>query len=113
MRRRATPAWLLATALPWLAVSPAPTFAAPECELPGDPLHWAADYCMRTLETDDEIAASDCIAVQRKREFPSACAAKRHFKRALCALDAGRDVERCIADPGFMGMTVRRGGVGG
>lgn len=95
------------------AVSPVPTFAAPTCELPGEAVQWIADYCMRSLQTDDEIAASDCIAAQLKHDFPSSCATKRHFKRALCALDTGRDVERCVADPNYLGSTVRRGGVGG
>jgi len=108
---RSSPHVLAVTLL--LAVSPAPTFAAPACELPGAAVQWIADYCMRLLQTDDEIAASDCIATQLERDFPTPCEAKRHFKRALCALDPDRDVERCVADPDYLGGTVHRGGIGG
>lgn len=91
--------------------------AAP-CPVPGDPVHWVADWCMAQLQTDDEIPASDCIAAHPVSAFPSACAAKRHFKRELCVVLRGRDaarrdIERCVADPAVMGRTVRQGGVGG
>lgn len=91
--------------------------APPACAIPGDVIWWIADDCMARLETDDEIAASDCIAGQLRRHFPEACAAKRHYKRSMCrrakAGGAVDSVERCLADPAFMGRTVRNRGVGG
>lgn len=45
------------------------------------------------------------------------CAAKRHYKRELCrwAISYGHPgtIDSCVADPQFMGRTVRNGGVGG
>jgi hypothetical protein len=96
----------------------APVRAAPACEIEGEPVQWAADVCMLELQTDDEIAASDCLATEAKRRFADDCAARRHYKRRLCALSirqGGRagDVPACVADPGFKGRTVAAGGVGG
>lgn len=91
--------------------------ASPACAIPGDVTWWIADDCMAKLETDDEIPASACIAEQSKRRFADACAAKRHYKRSMCrrakASGAVDSVERCVADPAFMGRTVRNRGVGG
>ena len=91
--------------------------AAPRaCAVPGETIQWMADYCMLTLETDDEIAASGCIEAQQKLRFRDACAAKLHFKRAMCGILARSgtvgSVARCVADPAFRGRTVERGGVG-
>lgn len=88
------------------------------CDIPGTKIHWIADYCMAQLETDDEIPASACIAKEAAVPFASDCAAKRHYKKAMCELSVSRgttkdSVERCAADPGFVGRTVRNGGVGG
>lgn len=65
-----------------------------------------------------EIPASDCIARENAVPFRGACAAKRHYKKAMCELSISRgtlrrELERCIADPEFIGATVRNGGVGG
>jgi len=101
-----------------LALSPA-GFAAPsECPIAGMKIHWIADYCMSQLETDDEIAASACIGDQLDRAFASDCAAKLHYKQALCerAISSRQrqgDLDLCLADRGFVGSTVRKGGVGG
>ena len=80
--------------------------------------HWIADYCMSKLETDDEIAASSCIGKELKRKFRSDCAAKLHYKRAMCGLvidgkQRGDNLESCVADKSFVGTTVRNRGVGG
>jgi hypothetical protein len=88
------------------------------CEIPGEKIHWIADYCMAQLETDDEIPASECIAKENAVAFSSVCAAKRHYKKAMCELSISRDAlkgdaERCVADPDYVGATVRNGGVGG
>jgi hypothetical protein len=103
-----------------LAIAGAPSFAqpAPPCAVPGEPVHWVADWCMATLQTDDEIAASDCIARHPVSAFASGCAAKLHFKRELCRLLRGAQatpeaLQACVDDPQVMGRTVREGGVGG
>ncbi len=81
-------------------------------------IHWIADYCMSQLETDDEIAASACIGDELDRVFATDCAAKQHYKKAMCERamlrnDRRDDVDGCIADKGFVGSMVRKGGVGG
>lgn len=99
-------------------LAPLPAFAERQCEIPGDKIHWIADYCMAQLETDDEIPASECISKEDAVPFPSDCAAKRHYKKAMCELSVSRgtithSVERCVADKEYIGATVRNGGVGG
>lgn len=92
--------------------------AAGPCTAPGEPIHWIADYCMLTLETDDEIAASACMEREGRRRFRSDCAASTFFKRRMCEVTirsgtrAGT-VGQCVRDPAFQGRTVRLGGVGG
>ncbi|MHB8909000.1 MAG: hypothetical protein ACYDAA_09015 [Syntrophales bacterium] len=88
------------------------------CPIEGDLIHWIADDCMARLETDDEIPAMDCIAEELTRPFPDACAAKRHYKRALCERALSRwhtagDLQNCLDDKSFRGSTVRNRGVGG
>jgi hypothetical protein len=83
-----------------------------------EPVQWIADYCMLKMQTDDEIAVSDCVADESKRAFPSACASNTHFKTLMCEeviRNGARPgpAERCVADPRFKGRTVERGGVGG
>ncbi|MDZ4251848.1 MAG: hypothetical protein U1A72_04655 [Sulfuritalea sp.] len=99
-------------------LSPAASAAPPACRIPGMKVHWIADYCMAQLETDDEIAASTCIGDELERAFADGCAAKLHYKRAMCeraiALRYRQgEVDDCLADREFVGATVRRGGVGG
>lgn len=101
-----------------LAGAPSLALAQPQCPIPGDAVHWVADYCMATLQTDDEIPASDCIAAHPVNAFASDCAAKRHYKRELCRLLQAADatsaaIEHCVGDPAVLGRTVREGGVGG
>lgn len=105
--------WIFAAlvALPAYATGPA------SCAIPGEKIHWIADYCMAKLETDDEIAAGDCIGDELERAPKDTCAAKRKYKRALCELSIQRGhvksaVARCLEDRAFMGSTVRNGGVG-
>jgi len=93
----------------------APAYAA--CTIPGERVHWIADYCMATLSTDDEIAAGDCIARELARSKALAdCPAVTHYKRAMCTLAVQRrrtgSVAACVADLGFVGSTVRDSGVG-
>ena len=88
------------------------------CLAVGEPIHWVADYCMLKMETDDEIAVSDCIQGERKARFPNACASNTHFKQRMCAqmirngTKAGT-IDQCVKDPTFKGRTVEAGGVGG
>jgi hypothetical protein len=90
---------------------------SPPCPIAGDKIHWIADFCMAEIGTDDEIAAMDCIDRELRRQFPDDCAAKRHYKRALCEAAVSRravagSLEGCVEDKDFMGATVRNGGVG-
>ncbi len=92
--------------------------AQPACTIPGETVHWIADYCMASIGTDDEIAASGCIHRQLERKFENACQAKACFKRSLCRLlhEHGTiqgSIEQCVNDPAVQGRTVRQGGVGG
>jgi hypothetical protein len=92
--------------------------AGPACPIDGEPVQWIADYCMSKLETDDEIAAAECIARELTVQHASACDARRHYKRAMCDLAVARasypgSSRQCVADRGFVGTTVRNAGVGG
>ncbi|NKE66288.1 hypothetical protein RAMLITH_10690 [Ramlibacter sp. RBP-2] len=108
-----------ATVLAWaLLASPAAAVAAGRCPVLGEPLHWIVDYCMLTLETDDEIAASSCIEQEGKRRWRSACASNSHYKKRMCEVmvrsgTRSDTVDQCVRDPSFKGRTVERGGVGG
>ena len=109
---------LTAAALVPISIAGPAAAAGPECRAEGEPIQWIADYCMLTLGTDDEIAASDCIGKESKKPFASRCASNRHYKARMCEIvvKAGTrrgTVKQCIDDPSFMGRTVRRGGVGG
>lgn len=96
-----------------------PALAQPrECAIAGEKIHWIADYCMSTLETDDEIAAGACINSEFNRVFASDCEAKVHYKKTMCQRAIALkqrpgNVDNCLADKSFMGSTVRNGGVGG
>lgn len=90
---------------------------AAECRVPGERSHWIADFCMAALETDDEIAAGACIGRESKKRFSNDCAAKIYYKRQMCRLSVERktrrgSVQSCEGDGGFIGTTVRKGGVG-
>lgn len=111
---------------PWLAASTLIVWSAqgfggsapePNCPIRGEVIQWVADYCMFTLETDDEIAASDCINRELQRPFTSQCAAKQYFKASLCRLAVDQalrsgSAQQCLDDPDFEGSTVRNQGVG-
>jgi hypothetical protein len=100
-------------------IAAAPVVAQPgECRIPGEKIHWLADFCMAALETDDEIPASACIEEELKKSFTDDCAAKLHYKSAMCDQAISRQqrkggVSQCVRDAGFVGATVRNGGVGG
>jgi hypothetical protein len=89
-----------------------------QCAAVGEPIQWIADYCMLKMQTDDEIAVSDCIEEQRKKSFPSSCASNLHFKRSMCETMISNGtkigtVDQCVKDPTFKGRVVEKGGVGG
>jgi len=91
--------------------------SAAECRVAGERTHWIADFCMAQLETDDEVAAGACIGRESKKRFTNDCAAKIYYKRQMCRLSVDRNmrkgsVQSCEADRGFIGATVRKGGVG-
>jgi hypothetical protein len=72
---------------------------------------------MLKMETDDEIAVSDCIEEEGKRRFASSCASNTYFKKRMCELvirngSKAGTVDRCVKDPTFKGRTVQDGGVG-
>jgi hypothetical protein len=98
-------------------VAPAYGQDSPPCPIAGEALHRIAHFCLAEIGTDDEIAAMACIERELGRPFPDDCAAKGHYKRALCEGAISRQavagsVESCLADEDFMGYTVRNGGVG-
>lgn len=86
------------------------------CAIPGDAVHWRADYCLSESETDDIIAAQPCMDRESLRHFDDSCAAKRYYKRALCEAAVRHElrsgsVEQCVNDAAFVGTTVANGGV--
>ena len=88
---------------------------APACPIPGEAVQWIADYCMHLGETDDVIAASDCIEREMQRPFRDDCEKKRHYKQALCKrmIDGGQragNLASCVDDPAFSGPLVERNG---
>lgn len=108
---------LAGAALALLAGVPvSPAASAESCQVAGEPVHWVADHCMAQLQTDDEIAAGDCIALTLAALRGADCDTKTWAKTQICrqAVVRGeyRLVEACVADAGFMGPTVRNRGVG-
>jgi hypothetical protein len=101
---------------------PAPVPAPPlapaaheDCPIPGEMAHWQADFCMAQVGTDDVIAAGPCLEREAAIRFPSACNAKQRYKAGMCELAIANgsrtdSVEACVADPHFVGPTVRNRG---
>lgn len=105
---------LLAAAIA-LGACASPSSSPSPCAVPGELLHWQADYCLFEAETDDIIAAGPCLERESGKRFRNACNGKRHYKRAMCeqSVAAGYrpgSVDSCVEDPLFMGRTVRNGG---
>lgn len=101
-----------------LAVLASGAEAAASCAADGEPVQWVADYCMLQMETDDEVAVSECIEKERKVRFADDCASNLHFKRRMCQLmirngTRAGSLDMCIDDRAFKGSTVEAGGVGG
>ena len=93
--------------------------AAPVCPAAaGEPIQWIADYCMLKNETDDEVAASECIEQEQQLTFKSACLSNLHYKSAMCEIlirtgTRTDTVNQCVQDKSFRGRTVENGGAGG
>jgi hypothetical protein len=85
------------------------------CPIPGELLHWQADYCLFKTGTDDIIAAGPCLERESQIRFRSPCNGKFRYKSALCELVIGAgqrsgSIDSCVKDPLFIGPTVRNGG---
>jgi len=101
-----------------LAAAAARAEPAARCAAEGEPVQWVVDYCMLKMETDDEIAVSDCVEAEQKRPFADGCASNLHFKRDMCEIvirygTRAGTVDQCVSDPAFKGWVVEAGGVGG
>lgn len=86
------------------------------CPIPGHAVQWLADYCLFKEETDDLIAASSCMELERE-QIPESdeCATKLRYKARLCDLHIARGsrqgtVDDCVSDPSFSGNIVRNDG---
>ena len=89
--------------------------SAGKCPIPGEALHWQADYCLYKVGTDDIIAAGPCLERESKINFRSSCNEKFYYKRAICELviksgSRSGTASSCVQDPTFVGPTVRNGG---
>jgi hypothetical protein len=106
--------YLLAVAALFIGDAAAAT-PPPSCPVPGELIHWQADYCMFKIGTDDVIAAGPCLERELQVRPRSSCSGKFRYKRALCELVVGAgqrkgSIDSCVRDPLFMGPTVRNGG---
>jgi len=70
---------------------------------------------MYKVGSDDIVAVDPCMRRDGKRRYRNDCEAKKYYKRQICrmAREPEQSEEQCVADPSFMGPTVRNGGVGG
>jgi len=89
--------------------------SAGDFPVPGPRVRWQADYCMYKVGSDDIVAVDPCMRRDGKRRYRNDCEAKKYYKRQICrmAREPEQSEEQCVADPSFMGPTVRNGGVGG
>jgi hypothetical protein len=86
----------------------------PDCEIPGEAIQWQADFCMAAMQTDDVVAADECMRIESRTWHGEQCARKRHYKQEWCRelVTSGampRSLAECIADPEAAGRTVRGG----
>ena len=89
-----------------------------KCAIPGEPVHWAADYCMYAAATDDfaHPKVVECFDKQPNVKAAKACPAKAKYKTGICTIVV-RDgsykgtVAACVRDKSFSGPTVRNGGL--
>jgi len=101
---------LLFTALPSVA-------ANEECAAKGDILHWAVDYCLYQVETDDfeNESVQACLDKEHVFQLDNTCENRMAYKRKICrmpsVINSFPSVETCSKDRSFAGPTVRKGGV--
>ncbi len=89
-----------------------------KCPILGEPLHWAADYCMYLAGTDD-FAHPKVVACFQKQKEPSpskACAAKIEYKKSMCEVVVKNEsyqgsLIKCVHDKDFSGPTVSNSGL--
>ena len=89
---------------------------AEECEIEGNAIHWAYDYCFSINETDDSINPSviECTdKAQIKIKELGDCEAKREFKSLICEIGSFHDgtSKECMDSKEVMGPSVRYGGI--
>jgi hypothetical protein len=92
--------------------------AETRCAIPGELIHWQADFCLYKNGTDDfhQASVQECLGQEVKKRQKDACAAKTYYKKAICTT-VGRyppyngSPKVCFEDSSFSGPTVRNGGV--
>src|SRR6218665_1905642 len=89
-----------------------------KCAIPGEPVHWAADYCMYAAATDDfaHPKVVECFDKQPDVKAANACRVKAKYKTDICAIvvrggSYKGTVSACVRDKSFSGPTVRNGGL--
>jgi hypothetical protein len=92
--------------------------AEKKCGVPGEAVHWQADYCMYKVGTNDFFHddVQICMEKEEKKPRKSLCAAKIEYKDKICRKIADLEpyngsIEKCFRDTEFSGPTVRNGGV--
>ena len=87
---------------------------AQKCAVSGEPLQWAADYCMYSSATDDfaHPKVTTCFQNQRDPLPNKACAAKIKYKKSICEIVVKNEsyqgsLKKCVQDKDFSGPTVR------
>lgn len=88
------------------------------CDIPGELVHWQADYCLYKNETDDfwQEGVQACFQVEKQKSFKNTCAAKNEYKHAMCQMMASYppyngSTTKCLEDKTFSGPAVRDGGI--
>lgn len=85
------------------------------CPIPGEAIHWIADYCMHMAETDDFLnpAVQKCFDKQDTKKM-GACEVKTKYKKEMCKMMSANfnsSWEKCMADKTYSGPAVRNGGI--
>lgn len=88
----------------------------PPCALRGRAVQWIGDYCLFREQTDDLVAAGDCIAEEQTRAAGmEECRVATRYKSELCKLHLSAGIRpgtlaECVNDAGFSGNIVRSDG---
>ncbi len=101
-----------------LVISTTTNAQVENCGIPGNAMHWIADFCLHQAETDDfqEPRVQACFAKQQGYKIQDTCENRNHYKLKLCQHLVGKeyyqgDVDMCLHDKEFLPTTVRRGGI--